>query len=364
MKVLQVGLGAKQGGIESCIVNYYTNIDRETVQFDFADIFGGGTAYSEKIKSCGGQIFTIENCKKHPCKAWKALRGVICKGEYDVVHINVLSAANLLPVFAALSTRKSAIVVHSHNSSVPGGILRKVLNTLNMPILRLLPVEKWACSRKAGNWLWGKNFQKDNVIPNAVDRNVFQFDADKRRRMRKKCGFADNELALGYVGRLIEQKNPLFLIDILDSIKKIIPEVKLLVVGDGPLNQAFQEKADCFQLRDYIYFAGSQKEPSDWYQAMDIFLLPSIFEGLPVVGIEAQAVGLKCLVSDLITKELNITGMVRYLPIDKGAGIWAEEIQKVFREGKSDDSVFPDEYEIRYAAKRLQKKYVLLSNRE
>lgn len=356
MRVLQIGLAAKQGGVESCIVNYYSHLDHDRIQFDFVDIFGEGLAYCEQIKKYGGHIFLLDNCKKRPLKVFKEFKDILRHNKYDIIHINLLSAANLfLILIANIYGKKNIVIVHCHNSSIPRGLARRTLHLLNCHILRRLPVQKWACSIKAGEWLWGKTFNKEDVLANAVDCTIFCFDEQKREEYRKICGFKANEIVLGFVGRLIEQKNPLFLLEIMECIEKVMPNVKLLVIGDGPLADRFKQESERLNLGEKVYIAGAKKKVADWYQAMDIFVLPSLFEGLPMVGIEAQAMGLPCLVSSCVTSELNITGQVRYLPINRGADVWADAIAEYCDNKKNNE--FPKNYDITYAAQELYKKY-------
>jgi len=287
----------------------------------------------------------------------KELKKIIKENHYEVVHINMLSAANLLPVTVACKNSKGAVVVHSHNTTVPSGILRLLMNQLNLCKLRSMPVEKWGCGVKAGKWMWGNGFKEGQVVPNAIDTEKFVRNLQKRDMLRKKCGFLKSDVVIGFVGRFSEQKNVLFLAEILSCIKKKSFKYKLLLIGDGVLKEKLEEKFRFYNVMDSVYFTGLQKDTSVWYQAMDVFVLPSFFEGVPVVGIEAQAAGLPCFISDRISDEMNITGLVKYLPINKGGKIWADAIDGDLKKKDEKGIIFPKEYQIEYAAKQLEKRY-------
>ena len=360
LRILQIGLGPNPGGIESCILNYHRNIDKTKFTFDYADIYGNGLAHSAEIEALGGKIYKLPNYKKHPIKMARQLGRIIKEQNYDIVHINMLSAANMLPVRTAVKRGCGKVIVHCHNSAVPTGFLRTTLNNLNLNALRNLTVEKWACGVKAGQWMWGEAFDTENVIPNAIDSNRFTPVASVRKNIREMCGFKDEDVIVGFVGRFSEQKNVLFLPEILSELKKHSAEYKMLLVGDGDLKTQLQEKFSAFGLDGQVYYAGVQSNAADWYQAMDAFVLPSLFEGLPVVGIEAQANGLPCFLSNTITGELNITGTIQYLPIDGSAKVWADKIIDVLGETIRGNVAFPNEYEITFAAKKLEEKYASL----
>lgn len=362
IRVLQIGLGSNPGGIENCIMNYYRAIDHTKFQFDFVDIYGKGLVYEDEIKNLGGKVYHLTSYKKAPQRMAMQLKKIIRENEYKIIHINMLSAANMIPVLVSCNYKKAKVIVHSHNSAVPKGWVRKILNKINIYFLRKFPIEKWGCGKKAGNWMWGKQFKNENIVFNAVDIEKFQKNSFIRNQIKTQCGFLRDDKIIGFVGRLSEQKNPLFLIDIIKELRNYFSNVKLLIVGDGDLRCKMEEKIENLGLKNLVYFAGVQKNVNDWYQAMDLFVLPSLFEGLPVVGIEAQANELPCFISDRVTTEINLTGTVTYLPIDKGADIWATAMSNVLTKKQERKIIFPKQYQIQYAIKKLENKYIKLIN--
>ena len=327
-RILQIGLSRNLGGIEMVIINFAKQLHEENIGFDYVDIYGEGLAIENAIFE-DTTIYQLPNYKRRPiCALWK-LTNIIRKGQYKHVHINMLSAASLIPVMAA---RIAGVVpvVHSHNSGTVG-FVRKVLHATNSMILKYSKVKRIACSECAGKWLFlNRSFQ---VLPNAIDVDDYRFDTTSRQTIREACGITEDAVVLGFLGRLSEQKNPLFLIDILHELHTAYNyPVHLLLVGDGDLRTEMEERVLEKGLMDYVHFAGFQKYASPWYSAMDMFLLPSIFEGLPLVAVEAQASGLPCFFSDQITREVALTDLAAFLPITESAKPWAETIYRKNRE--------------------------------
>ena len=364
IRVLQVGMGAGYGGIEAFIMNYYRNIDKTNICFDFVDIYGEGFAKTDEIKSLGGSIYTLPCFRRYPIRMVQKMKQILKENKYDIVHLNMMSAANMIPVdVACANDYKPVVIAHSHNSNIPSGNIRKVMNGMNIERLRRKNVVKWACSELAGRWMWGENFDTKNVIFNAIDTKRFCFNEEQRVMLRGQCGFHNRDTVIGFVGRIAEQKNPLFLPDILTELKKISPRYKLLIVGGGEMDQTLRKKIENLQLINDVYFVGKIADASAWYSAMDAFVLPSKFEGLPLVGIEAQACGLPCFVSDGVSEELNITETVQFIPINQGAQIWAEKIHADFSNIKTRNCIFPKEYDITYAVQDLERRYIELYRR-
>ena len=361
LKILQIGLSSNPGGIENCIINYNKYINRTRFRFDYVDIYGNGLAYADNIRKLGGTIYTLANFKRHPLTNASQLLDLMHSVQYDVIHINMLSAANMISPLTACKSQ-SVVIVHCHNSSTPSGFLRRFMNIVNLKWLRKLPVVKWSCGIKAGMWMWGDNFDTANVIPNAVDLNVFKKNPEIRAKLRAICGFKNNDFVIGFVGRLGEQKNVLFIPEILAVLRKRSPKFKALLIGGGVLYRDIQEKIVTFGLTEDAYLAGIQQKTADWYNAMDAFILPSLFEGLPVVGIEAQAAGLPCFMSNTITNEVNVTGTVTFLPIDNihSAEMWADAIACQVHHPTAVPTI-PRSYQIQYAAKDLERRYEMIA---
>lgn len=353
MKILEVGIGPNLGGIEVYFHNYYKHISSD-FHFDFADK-EGGLFFADEYISNGSNVFHMPDFKTHPLKYYNTIKKILRDGQYDAIHINMLSAANILPVISGYFA-KIKVIIHSHNSGVPRGILRRMLHTFNKPLLNLADM-RVACSKRAGKWLFGK---KDfTIIPNAIDLSVFCLNNNIRQEYRNKLGYSDNALVIGHVGRFAEQKNHEFLISVFSKLSNKSDNYKLLLIGDGELKKQIISKAESLGLSDRVAFIGSVDNVPDYMQAMDLFVLPSLFEGLPVTGVESQACGLPCVFSLNISKEVKMTDNVEFVPLeDKDK--WVATIEKMIKLPKSDNTEKIREagYDINETAKQLESIYL------
>lgn len=229
LRVLMVGMHDKIGGIETFIMNYFRNIDRSKIIFDFVNMYEK-LAFSKEIIDLGGKIYNVPNVKKNPIGYYRELKRIIKNNNYKVVHINLMSAANVLPVSIAKKCNVQKIIVHSHNTDTPKGVLRKVLNSINKKTVLKKANVFLACSNIAGKWLFeGKRDFK--VINNAIDIESFRFGEKIRKELRKKIG-VQNEFVIGHVGRFEEQKNHEFLIKVFYETLKIRQDARLLLIGE------------------------------------------------------------------------------------------------------------------------------------
>lgn len=356
IRVLQIGMHDKIGGVETYLMNYYRNIDRSKVQFDFINTYDN-LCFGSEILKLGGNIYNLPSEKSNPYKYFKQLKNIMKK--YKIIHINMLSAANILPVMAAKAAGVKHIIVHSHNSNTPSGVLRKVLDKLNRNYLMKNATEFWACSRLAGEWLFGLSICSGNkfkLIYNAVDSSFFNYDMRNRKKIRKELNI-DNKFVIGHVGRFCYQKNHDFLIRMFNLYLKTNPDSVLLLIGEGELKSSIKNIVDNFGINDKVLFLGTTNKVYEYLSVFDLFVLPSRFEGLPVVGIEAQAVGINCIFSDLISSELKINDNVVFSPLDEK--IWVDKINCV-KSLKLKDNNIHNNYDIFKESKKLEKEYFKL----
>lgn len=326
IKVAQILGPANAGGVESMIMNLYKNIDRTKVQFDFFVENTCPIIDQEVIEKLGGKVVIIPKYTKI-FHYMKTLKRLFKEGQYDVVHSNV----NALSIFPLRAAKKAGIkirIAHSHSTANKKEWKKTLIKNMLRPFSRVYPTHYFACSELAGKWLFGKkkwNSGQVYLINNAVDLEKFKFDEIKRNEIRKQLNIVDN-FVIGHIGRFMQQKNHTFLIDIFHELVKQKPDAKLLLVGDGPLKEQITEKVKDLHIENNVLFLGLQKRTQDFYQAMDCFLLPSLYEGLPVVGVESQANGLNCFFADTITKETKVNENVKYLSLQLSAKQWADEI--------------------------------------
>ncbi|MEF9941986.1 MAG: glycosyltransferase family 1 protein [Lachnospiraceae bacterium] len=358
MRVLQIGLSYNPGGVENFVMNYYRQMVKQGIQFDFICMYST-LAYEEEIKSMGGHIYYVEDIKKNPWGYRRQLLDILRKQDYAAVHVNMLSAANIVPLQVARKAGVKKIIAHSHNSSSPG-ILRNVLHELHKRRISKIATDFCACSQVAGQWLYteGVEFQ---IIHNAIDMSKYLYDEQIRTEMRRELG-VEGKYVIGHVGRFEEQKNHAFLIDTFQELAKQQENAILLLIGEGDLQKAMMKKVAKEGLANRVRFLGIRHDVPKLWQAMDAFLLPSLFEGLPLVAVEAQAAGLPCFVASTITREVAITEDVVFISLEASAKNWAKKIVEYADYVRKDKELILQQcrekgYEIESASQELKKLY-------
>lgn len=315
-------------GVMSVLMNYYRNIDREKVQFDFLYFIKPGAdykTYQEEIEELGGRVFFIPDFKNFVVFN-KQLEGLLEEHpEYDTVHIH----DPFVVQFIYRTLRKHGvnnIIVHSHATQWSDKKVSGIRNRLVCINLKKHIDYSFACSRAAGEFLYGKN-SDFMVVNNAIDVERYHFDAVERKKLRKELGIERN-IVFGHVGNFNNQKNHTFLIDIFSEIIHMCPDATLLLIGDGMLKGKIFKKVEKLGLTNKVYFLGKKSDVEHYYSAMDCMILPSLYEGLPMVGVESQCSGLPTLMSDTITREV---GLVTYdfMSLSDSPFEWAKQAIKL-----------------------------------
>ena len=330
-RVLQYIGSLDRGGAQSAILNLYKEIDRNEWQFDFVTHDKTSGDLESLVCSYGGRVFHLPSLESAGLfkfvSNWSSFFSD--HDEWHVLHSHMRSTASLvLPVAkkAGLAT-----IVHSHSTRNDGGIKAVVKAALQYPI-RFESDYFVGCSSEAGRWLFGErafNSEQYLYLPNAIDIDRYAFDESNRSRLRGQLGL-DGKLVFGHVGRLHESKNHGFLIDVFKGLKKKYPNSVLLLVGDGPLRSQIEFAVESEGLTDSIVLLGNRSDVPELLQAMDAFVFPSKWEGLPVSVVEALASGLPCYISDTLTHDVDICNAVTRLPIDDPK-LWADSITIPFR---------------------------------
>lgn len=317
------------GGAQAFLMNVYNNIDREKVQFDFVVTPEEKKDLYEQVEQMGGRIFV---CPKYTgknhfayCRWWNDFFAE--HPEYHVIHGHVRSTAS---IYLKIAKKYGLVTIaHSHSTSNGSGISAIVKNIMQLPI-RHTADYLFACSDKAGKWLYGEKATKQpnyRMIPNGVDLRRFAFHEEKRRQIRNQLGIAEDTFVVGHIGRITVPKNHQFLVELFAAYHKENPKSRLLLVGDGELFEAVQQQCTQLGIREAVIMVGSKTNTEDYYQAMDLFVFPSLWEGLPVSVVEAQANGLICLLSDVITRDVDLTDQVKYLSLNEKSR-WINEIAR------------------------------------
>ena len=348
------------GGVEAVVMNYYRHIDHSKVQFDFLVDEDSTRVPEEEITALGGRVFRIPPYQ-HPIRYRRELIRLMREQQWPIVHSNI----NTLSVFPLSAAKKIGVpvrIAHSHSTMGKGEFAKNAMKLVLRPLANVYPTVRFACSRYAGKWLFGKNADF-TVIPNAIELDKFRFNAETRKQTRRELGISDDTFLIGHVGRFMPQKNQSFLVDVLAGLLPKRPDVMLAFVGDGPDRTAVQQHVEELGIADHVLFLGQRSDVNRLYQAFDVFCLPSLYEGLCVVGIEAQRAGLPCLFSDTITREVDVTGASRFMPITSPeewiSFITAIESLSNLHSSKRSDQISGDieEYDIQRCANSLVKKY-------
>lgn len=326
IRILQVVPNMHSAGIENWLMNIYRNIDREKVQFDFLVHYKKRFDFDDEIESLGGKIFRMSvrednNLIKYISNLNKFFSE---HKEYKVIHAHMPSLAYIYLGIAKKYNIKYRIL-HSHNafcSKNIKGYLKMVLSK----IAKYNATNLLACSYKAGVFQYGNS--EFTLINNAIDVERFSYNYTIRNQVRKELN-VEEKFVIGHIGRFNVQKNHVFIINILNQIKKEKNDIHLILVGTGELKETIEAMVKKLELCNNVTFLGSRDDTHKLYQAFDLFILPSLHEGLPVVGVEAQAAGLPILFSEEVTKEVKLTDEIEFLPINKGEGIWKEKILKI-----------------------------------
>lgn len=328
IRILHVIGIMNRGGAETMIMNLYRNIDRTKVQFDFVENSSAPAVFDEEIESLGGRIFRCPhyNGKNHlSYTAWWNSFFAEQKDEYSVVHGHLGSTA---AIYLSIAKRYGIYTIaHSHNVNKMLS-MGDILYGLFAYPTRFVADSFFACSVEAGVSRYGKKIGNDEVrcvvLRNAIDTNRFVVNTDAQKRMRKVLNLSENQTVIGNVSRFSEQKNHTFLLDIFAQIHRKNPEAMLLLVGDGDLRPQIEKNIMELGLTDSVIMTGIQSNTWDYYQVMDVFLMPSYYEGLPVSLVEAQTAGLPCCVSSAVPRESALTDLVQFRSLKDTADQWAD----------------------------------------
>lgn len=332
LRVLQVGMTRNLGGIETYLIEQFRHLDKSKIDYDFVNITGEySICYEDEILASGSKIFKVVSRHKNPLLHYWQWFNILLqnKGVYDVIVLNTNSLEYVFPLVLGKVFGIPVRVIHSHNSGFENkqGLARRLLVGMNKKLLAWSANLRFACSQFAGQWMF-----KDNpyhVIYNAIDIHKYDADLAVRDEMRQALNL-DTALTLLHVGRFSYQKNHSFLLDIFKEVHSIQPDSVLLLVGDTTEESEFltevKRKIKAYGLEHVVRLLGRRDDVNKIMQAADVLVMPSFFEGLTVVGIEAQASDLPLLLSDTVTKELELLPSTQFISLDAGAKAWAEVI--------------------------------------
>ncbi|PYG86558.1 glycosyltransferase involved in cell wall biosynthesis [Ruminiclostridium sufflavum DSM 19573] len=357
MKVLYVVPNLRIAhGVASYAMNYYRNIDKEKIHIDFFLLKSIETPYYDEIKNSGGKIYVLPDYKSNLKKAFKYIDCILKEEKHDIIHCNVVNSG--IPfLYYAKKNKIPVRILHSHGTKSAEKKWKEIRNNILSPISKHYANTYFACSKMAGDYLFkGKSY---TVINNAIDIERFIYNQDIRDSLRKELKVED-KFVLGTVGRLCEQKNPKFAIKVFAELLKTNPNAVYWWIGTGPLDNKIKDYVHRIGIEKSVFFLGNRTDVNQLYQAMDVLFLPSLYEGLPVAGIEGQISGLPMLVSDTVTHEMKITDNVRYITLDKSLDEWVNEIINISKQTNRNldiQKLIEAGYEIKASTQKLSDKY-------
>ncbi|MDK2808259.1 MAG: hypothetical protein PWP24_994 [Clostridiales bacterium] len=358
IRVLQILDKISNGsGVCSVVMNYYNYIDKDKVIFDFMV----NEPVPEKIKATlemqGSKIFIMPGLKNRNLFRYKKqLQKFFSEHkEYKIVHGHTPNAA----AFYLTEAKKAGIkirIIHSHNAIGSENLWKRFRNRILYKVAIKHANMYFTCGKKAAEYLYGKNFRKKYyILNNAIDLDKYKFDDSIRSEIRKKLNLEDN-FVIGNVGRFCKQKNQKYSIGILEEVMKVDENIKLLLIGDGKQLDEVKLDAKRKNIADHVIFTGEVENVFDYLQAMDLFILPSLFEGLPVSCVEAQAMGLPCLISDTVTREIAFNKNVEFVSISDSPIKWRDQILRL-KNINRENAVNISSYNIKDKASELTKLY-------
>lgn len=362
MKILFVVKNMRlSNGVSSYVMNYYRELNGKEFQFDFLIVSDVGSPYYQEITENGSNVFIMPSYKKHPLKTVSYLNNLFKENNYDIVHSNVFNSGALI-LMIANKHKVPVRILHSHATQTGDKKWKEIRNKFFCSISLHYANKYFSCSHLAGDYIFGKD--NYHVIANAVDIEKYSYNSILRKKIREEKKCTDKFIVMT-VGRFTKQKNPYFIVDIINKLKSYNNDVIFWWFGNGAMEDEVKKYAEENNVLDVIEFYGASKKVNEYYSAADIFILPSLYEGLPVVGIEAQVSGLPTLFSNKITKEAWISNYTKFLPIES-PDIWAEEILGFLKFKREDNlkNINFDEYKIENKSKDLAGIYKSILNEE
>ena len=356
IRVAQVIGKAVISGVDSVVMNYYRHIDRSRVQFDFFMDGYNKTLIDEEILDLGGRIIKLEPYENSMRTNMRQCRAAFAEGQYTIVHSH-LNTLSCFPLYAAFRAKVPIRIAHSHSTMSRGEWKRNLMKQALRPFSKTFATHYAACADYTARWLFGSQTVQDgkvHLIQNAIDTVRFSPNEAARQRIRKEFHL-ENRFIIGHIGRFAFQKNHELLIRVFAEVYRQNQNAALILIGTGELEADIRTLVKELRIEHAVFFTGIRRDIPDFLNAFDVFFLPSRYEGLPVVGIEAQAVGLPCLMSDAVTKDTAITPLVEFFPLHADIKAWA---QKLLSYEHTQKRPYPDllrdsGFEINHAAEAL-----------
>lgn len=353
IKVAMISSSLTRNGISSVIMNYCRNINLEKFQISIYSGMPIDEEYRIECEKRGIEVIQLPERSKSVFKYYINLLKKMPKNRYDIIHVHGNSSIMAIDLFIGWLKRIKIRIAHSHNTKCSNIKVHKILN----PVFKKLYTVSFACGKLAGDWIFGKN--NYIIINNGINLKKFAFDKEIRIKERNALNIKDDEFVIGHIGRVNNQKNQEYLIKIFEKCAQINPKVKLLMIGSGPNYNKIKQLVKANKYKDRIILYGETTIPEKFYNAMDVFAFPSLYEGFPVTVVEALASGLNCIISDSITKEID-SNYVKFLKIEEGnIDEWVKVILHISKENMRNEveEKVVENFEISNCVKNLEKYY-------
>ncbi|WP_181399249.1 glycosyltransferase family 1 protein [Apilactobacillus timberlakei] len=349
------------GGVESVIMNYYRNIDKSKYQFDFIIDNDSTEVPMSEIEEMGGRVIFVAPYQK-VIENQRDLKRIFRENNYLIVHSN-LNSLSVFPLRAAKKCGVPIRIAHNHNTASSGEKIRNLIKNVLRIAARWYPNYYMAPTYFTGKWLFGKRVANNElyILKNALNLNKLGFHKNVRIKQREDLGYLDSDIVIGNVGRLVWQKNQTFIIDVFNRLHQSNPNYKLLIIGEGPLLDDLVKKCDKLGISDVVKFLKNKSNIEDYYQAMDLFLFPSHYEGLGMVAVEAQVTGLPVVLAKNVPNEVAIADQIEFLGLNESIDKWCGSIQKELYQTDKRHSFINEAqqmgYDISIETKKLEDKY-------
>lgn len=354
IKVLQVMAALREGGVETLLHSFYEYVDKEKFHFDVACFSHADGVYREKFEELGCKIIALPS-KKHLFKSAKALHQALKEGGYDIVHVHQ-DDLSFLSILVAWRAKVPVRIVHSHLGKYPHSLPRKIISAITNPIMFRLANGYFACSEKAKKEFYPARLQDQVfVMQNGIPMNRFRFSEETRQEVHSEWGISEEHIVVGSIARMTDQKDPVFLVNVFRELYEADHRFRLMLVGDGVLREAVEQRIAAYGLQDVCILTGARNDAWRFYNALDVFALPSSWEGLGISFVEAQTNGLPTYASLEVPAETKISDMIEYLPKDEGPELWARRILQ--SEGRVPNPTLDNKYDIRATAEAVCNTY-------
>ena len=368
IRVLHILHSMNRGGAENALMNYYREMDRTKVQFDFLLTDPHHSSFEDEIIQLGGKVYRVPPLViKNPFPYIQGVKRFFKEhSEYKIVHSHT-SSKSVFPLGIAKMVGIPIRICHSHNALSEGGIMGLIRNAL-MPFLKITANVYMSCGEKAAEWLYGKRYLssgKVEIIHNVINAGLFRYNEEKRKQMRRELNISDDTIVIGHVARFSTQKNHLFALDVFYEFLKLHPKAIYMLVGDGEKREEILNKISELGIAANVKLIGVVPNVYDYEQAMDIFVLPSLCEGLPLSIIEAQVSGLPCVTTaGTVSTECRVTDLVKYVSLSLSPSEWAKVyLESTFIKRKDRyNEISAAGYDSKTTAHTLQERYIELYN--